>query len=295
VEINHQEEKDAAFQQLAARVRRKCVADIRKHQKLLVNLRSDLEKHGEPDTWKKFGDVLLANPGATRRGDKIVAMDYFVDGAPEIEIEADSNASISETAEAYFRRYAKARNAQRLVTERIDEVERTLIAAKTRLLEIDEAIEQKNEDYLKRLLPAEKKPIAVLRKKKQDVEFKGARRFISSDGFEILVGKKASDNDLLTFRVAKSLDTWMHAADYPGSHVIVRTAGRKEIPDRTLIEAAQLAAFYSDAREQPKAAVNYTLKKFVNKPKRSAPGLVSLSSFKTLLVQPQVGAGITQP
>jgi predicted ribosome quality control (RQC) complex YloA/Tae2 family protein len=68
----------------------------------------------------------------------------------------------------------------------------------------------------------------------------------------------------------------------------VRNDRRKEIPNKTLLEAAQLAAFYSDAREKPKAAVNYTEKKFVNKPKRSAPGLVRLASFKTILVEPQV-------
>ncbi|MEQ1924305.1 MAG: NFACT RNA binding domain-containing protein, partial [Pyrinomonadaceae bacterium] len=153
---------------------------------------------------------------------------------------------------------------------------------------IDAAIEAGNEEYLTSLVAPPRKPIAVTRKKKLTIEFKGARRFISTDGFEILVGKKAADNDHLTFRVARSLDTWLHAADYPGSHVVIRNAGRKEIPNRTLTEAAQLAAFYSDARGQTKAAVNYTLKKFVNKPKRSAPGLVSLASHKTILVEPQV-------
>ncbi len=133
-----------------------------------------------------------------------------------------------------------------------------------------------------------KKPQPLGRKKKIEAAFKGARRFISSDGFEILVGKKAKDNDYLTFRIAKSLDLWMHAADYPGSHVVIRVPNRKELPNRTLVEAAQLAAFYSDAREKPKAAVNYTQKKFVNKPKRAAPGLVSLASFKTILVEPKV-------
>jgi predicted ribosome quality control (RQC) complex YloA/Tae2 family protein len=114
------------------------------------------------------------------------------------------------------------------------------------------------------------------------------RSFLSSDGFEILVGKKAKDNDQLSFKIAKSLDIWMHAADYPGSHVVVRNPNRREIPPRTLLEAAQLAAFYSQGRTQVKAAVNYTQKKFVNKPRGAAPGLVSLASFKTILVEPQV-------
>jgi predicted ribosome quality control (RQC) complex YloA/Tae2 family protein len=78
----------------------------------------------------------------------------------------------------------------------------------------------------------------------------------------------------------------MHAADYPGSHVVIRNPNRKEVPQRTLLEAAQLAAFYSQGKKQTKAAVNYTEKKFVNKPKRAAPGLVRLASFKTILVEP---------
>lgn len=114
------------------------------------------------------------------------------------------------------------------------------------------------------------------------------RTFVSSDGFEILVGKKAKDNDVLTLKVARSLDTWLHAADYPGSHVVVRQAGKKELPQRTLLEAAKLAAFYSQGRSQPKAAVHYTLKKFVSKPKGWAPGQVRLASFKTIMVEPEV-------
>jgi predicted ribosome quality control (RQC) complex YloA/Tae2 family protein len=92
----------------------------------------------------------------------------------------------------------------------------------------------------------------------------------------------------LTFRLSKSLDFWLHAADYGGSHVLVRNPNRLvELPQNTLYEAAQLAAYFSQAKEQPKVAVNYTQKKFVNKPRGAAPGLVSLSAFKTILVEPK--------
>ncbi|MDQ3712269.1 MAG: NFACT RNA binding domain-containing protein, partial [Acidobacteriota bacterium] len=111
----------------------------------------------------------------------------------------------------------------------------------------------------------------------------------SSEGFEILVGKGAKDNDYLTFRIAKASDLWFHAADYPGSHVVVKNPNRKEIPPKTLLEAAQIAAFFSHAKQQPKVAVHYTPKKFVNKPKGASAGLVSLASFKTILVEPKIG------
>ena len=232
---------------------------------------------------------MLANVNtAERRGDRILVIDYFDDAAPTVEIEGDANKPLSEVAEAYFRRYVKARNGERVINERMAGTEAKLAAATEKLHLIEDAIEARNNEYLTSLVAPPRKPIAVARKKKREVEFNGARRFISTDGFEILVGKKAADNDYLTFRVARSLDTWMHAADYPGSHVVIRNAGRKVIPNQTLLEAAQLAAFYSSGRSQTKAAVHYTLKKFVNKPKRAAPGLVSLASFKTILVEPQV-------
>jgi predicted ribosome quality control (RQC) complex YloA/Tae2 family protein len=284
------------FDELAGKVRKKAAAEIRKHEKLIANLNSDLKKHGDPERWKRFGDLLLANIGtAERRGDTILVTDYFDDAAPVIEIAGEANLSISDVAENFFRSYVKARNGEREIAKRMAGVEKLLLAAREKLESIDTAIAEENDEFLTSLLIPVQKPIAVTRKKKQDVEFKGARRFVSSDGFEILVGKKAVDNDFLTFRVARSLDTWMHAADYPGSHVVIRNANKKVIPNQTLLEAAQLAAFYSSGRTQVKAAVHYTLKKFVNKPRRSGPGLVSLASFKTILVEPQVPAGITQP
>lgn len=282
-------EANSRFEQLASTIRRKAVADIKKHRKLIDNLNADLDKHGDADRWKRYGDLLLANvQTAIREGNAIFVTDYFEDATPVVEIEGEANLQLSEIAEAYFRRYVKSRNAHRVVAERMAAAETNLAVATAKLALIDDAIESGNEEYLTSLVAPPRKPIAVTRRKKQDTEFKGARRFISTDGFEILVGKKATDNDFLTFRVARSLDTWMHAADYPGSHVVIRNANRKDIPNRTLLEAAQLAAFYSNGRSQTKAAVHYTLKKFVNKPKRSAPGLVSLASFKTILVEPRV-------
>ncbi|HEU4387656.1 MAG TPA: NFACT RNA binding domain-containing protein, partial [Blastocatellia bacterium] len=113
------------------------------------------------------------------------------------------------------------------------------------------------------------------------------RHFVSSDGYEILVGRGDRENDTITFRIAGSRDLWMHAADYPGSHVVIRNPKRLEIPVTTIREAAQLAAFYSQARKESKAAVHYTQKKFVTKPTKAKAGLVRLSSYKAILVAPR--------
>ena len=292
VEISDRER----LEQLAAAPRRKLRAAIAKQQRLIDNLTGDLERHGDAEVWKRYGDLLLANAKtAERRLGRVLVTDYFDDQAPVIEIEGDDNKPISEIAEGYFRRYVKARNAREVIAARLAAARKAISDAREDLGRIEFAIESLDEEFLTSFAAPKQQRRPGSGRKKQDAAFKGARRFVSSDGFEILVGKKAVDNDFLTFRVAKSLDTWLHAADYPGSHVVVRSKGKKQIPDRTLIEAAQLAAFYSDAREKPKAAVNYTQKKFVNKPKRAAPGLVSLASFKTIMVEPGISSKLTVP
>jgi len=115
------------------------------------------------------------------------------------------------------------------------------------------------------------------------------RRYVSSDGYEILVGRTSRDNDHLTFKVARPNDLWLHAADYGGSHVVVRNSTRKDVPHRTIIEAAQLAAQFSQARKDPKVDVHYTQRKFVSKPRGSAPGLVRMTRFKNITVAPKEG------
>lgn len=277
---------------LAAPARRRLVAELRRTRKLLENFRGDLEKHGNPDVWKRYGDLLLANIGtAKREGDIIHVVDYFDEAAPTIGIPGEIHKTINEIAEEYFRKYTKARNGLRVIEERMVGAEKQASKVGAKIANIDAAIQAGDEEFITSLLEPPKKPQPpVSKKRKAEAAFKGARYFISSDGFEILVGKKAVDNDFLTFRIARSLETWLHAADYPGSHVIIRNPRKKEVPDRTLIEAAELAAFYSDAREQTKAAVNYTQRKFVNKPRKAAPGLVSLASHRTIMVKPQVTA-----
>ncbi len=278
------------FNIVAVAARKKINAEISKRKKLLKNLEGDLISHGDSEQWKRFGDLLLANIANLRRdGDRVIVTDYFDPDLADVTIAVDANQSPTEAAENYFRRYAKARNGAVSISKRMTAVRSELSNLEQDRERLEAAIEAADENTLLEFIPPKKAQPLPGRQKEKSVEFKGARSFVSSDDFEILVGKKAKDNDYLTFRVAKSMDLWLHAADYPGSHVVVRNPNRKEVPVRTLIEAAQLAAFYSDARENPKAAVNYTSKKFVNKPKRAAPGLVSLASFKTILVQPQIG------
>lgn len=283
-----EKEAVASFQTKVNSARNRLNQEIKKREKQIKNLHSDLEKHGDAEKWKKYGDLILANlADAVRIDNKILVVDFFDENLPTLEIEAEENDSLTETAEKFFKKYTKARNAKEEIGKRLKDLQAELSDLQIKLERLEAAISEKREEILDEFCAGKSEKIST--KSKKSVESsKNARSFTSSDGFEILVGKGAKDNDFLTFRVAKSNDLWLHTADYPGSHVIVKNPNRVEIPPKTLQEAAQIAAFYSQAKNQTKVAVHYTLKKFVHKPKGAALGLVSLSSFKTILVEPKI-------
>ena len=113
------------------------------------------------------------------------------------------------------------------------------------------------------------------------------RRFVSSDGLPILVGRDNDGNDYLTVHLARSEDLWLHVQNFSGSHVVVRPRTRTSgFPRRTLVEAAQLAAYYSQARDHGKVTVDYTLRKYVRKPRKAKPGLVTITQEKSIVVSP---------
>ena len=282
-------EAEKAFQAKAQSARSKLKQELSKREKLIKKLNQDLAHHGDAAKWKRSGDLLLANlANAVREGETVLVTDFFDENVPVVEIKIDENVSLTEAAEKFFKRYTKARNALEEISKRlaISEAEIEDLNAQSGLLE--DAIAARDEDALAEFTGDAPLKLKSKSKKTQAENFTGARRYTSSEGFEILVGKGSKDNDFLTFRVAKSSDLWLHAADYPGSHVVVKNPNRKEIPPKTLLEAAQIAAFFSKAKEQAKVAVHYTQKKFVNKPKGAVPGLVSLASFKTILVEPKI-------
>jgi len=262
-------------------------ADLRKEisrrQKLLKQLREDLATHVDAEQQKRIGDLLLANVGsAKRRGSRLRLVDYFADGAPEFEIELDQKTSIPEEAARRFAMFSRSKRARKQIGARIEKVTSEITELERRGQELESAGAS--------AAPPQPVPATGPTSRHRAQEAKripGTRRYVSADGFEMLVGRAAKDNDHLTFKVAKPNDLWLHAADYAGSHVIVRNATRKPIPHRTLIEAAQLAAYFSRANKDPKVDVHYTERKFVSKTKGAAPGLVRMSRFKNITVAPK--------
>ena len=110
--------------------------------------------------------------------------------------------------------------------------------------------------------------------------------YLSSDGFDIYVGKSNLQNDTLTLRFAESNDIWLHTKEIPGSHVIIKTNGTP-VPDNTLLEAANLSAYFSKSQNGSQVPVDYTLRKYVKKPNGAKPGMVIYEKNKTIYITPQ--------
>ncbi|MCI0661574.1 MAG: NFACT family protein [Acidobacteria bacterium] len=266
---------------------------IKKQRALISNLRRDREKLGNAPTYQRYGDLLLANlHQAVKTETGFTLIDFFDERLPVIEIPSANKSTPQAAAEHYFRLARKARNGLAAIDSRLPEIERELETLAEHLAQIEHLtrIEELDAFTARYALPGRIQQRDIKKttgaKKPKEERITGVRRYRSSDGFEILVGRTDRDNDHLTFRLAKSFDLWFHTADYPGSHVVLRNSQRKSVPPRAITEAAQLAAKFSHAKGSTKVAVNYCQRKFVSKLKGFAPGQVRLSSFKTIMVEP---------
>jgi predicted ribosome quality control (RQC) complex YloA/Tae2 family protein len=277
------------FDAHAASARARLQKEIDQRTRLLSHLDKDLAGHGNADEHKRIGDLLLANIGNEKRqGNKVILTDYFSEAMPAIELELDENSTLQEEAARRFNRYTKARRAVQEITQRRAALEQELETLGVRRSALESIIEARDENALESFWGETKGQTQGGKGRQKTTDnVAGARRYRSSDGYEILVGRAARDNDHLTFRIARPYDLWLHAADYPGSHVVVRNPTRADIPHRTIIEAAQLAAAFSQAKRDTKVDVHYTQRKFLSKPKGAAPGLVRMSSFRSIAVEPR--------
>ena len=284
-------EHERSFDARAATLRARINKELAQRVKLRRHLAEDMIAHGDADEHKRIGDLLLANIATARRqGTTVTVTDYFKTDAPLIELEVDEQSTLQQEAARRFALYTKARRASREISERLEALAKEVERLEARKSALEEIIAERDFQALEAFAggDAPKQGDAKTRARKKETEsVPGARTFRSSEGYEILVGRAARDNDHLTFRVARPHDLWLHAADYPGSHVIVRNPTRTDVPHRTIIEAAQLAANFSAARNDTKVAVNYTQRKFLSKPRGAAPGLVRISSFRTITVEPR--------
>ncbi|TAN61313.1 fibronectin-binding domain-containing protein [bacterium] len=288
-------ETDGAFKRRLGRV----LSDTKKRlNRKAANLNADKIKAVEEAGYARFGDMLIRNLSQMKKGGKEVSLDDWTKAPPEkVKITLDPKYSPRENAERYFKMAKKAKTALEIISSRSAETEREIgyvdeltyewetVGSRDDLKELEATLI--NEGYMKRATPALSKNRGVTGDKRAEP----VRRLASSEGFELLCGKSGVGNDLIVRRLAVPEDIWLHAHGVPGSHVLIKTAGRaKQMTMKTITESAAVAAYYSQARGANKVEVIYTEARNVKKPKGARPGMVIVSEYKTLVVKPCKGA-----
>lgn len=245
----------------------------------------ELQQCKNREELKIKGDLISANMYNIKKGDTCAVVENFYDELfPEVKIDLDPRLTPVQNSQKYYAEYRKADTAEKHLKSLIEDGEREFLYiesvydAVNRTSNEDELMEIRRELY-------EAKYIKSVGSKKNVIKKMPPMMYISSDGFTILVGRNNHGNDQLTLKSSSKSDIWFHTQKIPGSHTVIKTDGR-EVPDRTLEEAAVIAAYHSRARESSGVPVDYTFIRNVKKPSGARPGLVIYENYKTVFVNP---------
>lgn len=264
---------------------------IERTAKKLGILERTLRDAENRDKYKIYGDLLTANIYRLEDGMKSIEVDNYYD--PEnkpVKITLDPSLSPAMNAQRYYKKYNKAKTALTEATKQIKAAKEDLRYLESTLLMVEntEAVEDIN------AIRAELGEQGYITRKQKAVKRRGGApkskpmHFVSSDGLDIYVGRNNTQNDYLTLRLANTSDWWFHTKDIHGSHVIIKLGIDKDVPKNTILEAAQLAAYYSQARESSQVPVDYTMIKNVKKPNGAKPGMVIYEGYNTVYVKPGI-------
>ena len=245
------------------------------------------EKH------KLYGDLLTTYAYELTSGASVAHVTNYYDNTL-IDIPLNSEDSIIDNAKRYYEKYAKAKRTFDALTTQIEETKNEL----SHLISVEESLKNAlNEIDLKQIkLELTRcgycKKNAMIQKGNKKAE-KQAKivplHYLSSDGYDIYVGKNNIQNEFVTFELAAANDFWFHVKGVPGSHVILKTKG-EEIPDRAFEEAGAVAAYYSQNRNSDKVEVDYIEKKFIKKPSGGKPGFVIYHNNYSLIAIPDISS-----
>ncbi len=255
----------------------------------ILRLTEDLENAEQAEEYRIKGELLTGNLHRIQRGTaSIETQNYYAPGLNNIEIALDPRLSPSENAQGYFKKYTKAKRGRAVINQLMAESYAEQKILQSYVSEVQQAetldkLDAIREEFTKKGWIKEKK----IGRLKQQTESSTFQRFTSPDGFQIYVGRNSKENDLLLRRIASGRDMWLHTKQIRGSHVLIRNPENKPgIPMPTLLQAAQIAAFFSKGKHASHVPVDYTWARYVVKPKGSAPGNVHYSREKTLYVEP---------
>ena len=235
---------------------------------------------------RRMGDIVTANLHAITRGQALLRAENFYEAdAPLIEIPLKPELSPQQNAAKFYKEYAKAKTAEKILTQQLaqGEAEAEYLAAV--LDELSRAESEADLAEIRQELEAGGYLRPADRKKQPKLPPSKPMEFVSGDGYHIFVGRNIRQNDQLSMKTARKDDLWLHIQKFHGTHVIIACAGVRP-PDRTVTEAAMLAAFYSQAKNGQNVPVDVTQVRNLRKPSGAKPGMVVYDRYQTVIVTP---------
>ncbi len=251
----------------------------------LQSRQSELEACADKDTLRINAELILANQYRLEKGSIFYDLENFYNNNESTRIPADPALSPAANAQKYFKEYRKAKTAEKMLGELIEQSEQELAYLESVIDSVNRAdgytelAEIRNELYEQGYLKRAKNDKSKKAKPMPPLEY------VSDDGYTILVGRNNVQNDILTFKTAAKDDSWFHTQKIPGSHVVVIGNG-DIIPELTCRQAAALAAYHSGGRESSQVAVDYTEVRSLKKPVGAKPGKVIYHTYNTMWVTP---------
>lgn len=245
----------------------------------------DTEKR---EKYKVYGELLTAYGYNAKQGDKEIVCDNYYTGE-KITIPLKTDKSPMDNAKDYFEKYNKQKRTYEALSKLTEESKIELNYLLSVRNSLDIATSEADLKQIKQELVESGYIKGKTDKKNEKRELKAKPlHYISTDGYDIYVGKNNYQNDELSFKFAQPKDIWFHAKNISGSHVILKTNKESEIPDKTYEEAARLAAYYSSGRENSKVEIDYTDKMNLKKPPKSNPGYVIYHTNYSMTIEPDI-------
>ena len=285
-------------QELQRRRAQELVKSVRRtrdrQQRKLAAQAEELRRTERLEDIRRQAELLQANLYRVRRGDRVLECEnYYEEDLPLVTIPLDPTRTPQENLNTRFREYRKLKGAKEHLTQLITDGEKQLEYLNSVLDELSRAGSTRELDEIRSELETTgwlKAQRSRNPKKRSAAKTMAPMRFESPDGMEILVGRNNLQNDELTTRQARRTDYWFHVQQLHGSHVILCCEGLEPSPE-SIRAAAELAAYYSQARDSGRTAVDYTMVLNVKKPSGSLPGKVTYRNYRTMIVDAAAAAG----
>ncbi len=265
------------------RLRDTLLSRLRREENRLLassqSLEKRMEQYREFETFKKWGDLILSNMHTLNRADRWLTVADSENPDKTWDIELDPQVTPAQNAENYYKRYRKAKIGLNNLEEQLQQQHRRLQRVLKRIADLETGEAGETLESLR------KETGRGIRKQRDGDQESQPGLSFTSGGFRILVGRNARENDALLRRFVRGNDTWLHARDYPGGYVFIRSIPGKSIPLETLLDAATLALLYSKAKESGQGDVFYTQVKYLKRVKEATTGLVIPTQEKNLHVK----------